>query len=394
MDAMTTLAEAHLQRLKTEHPPTFPPNSRGADRVQALAGVLQPNLPADFRCQIDGGFIAIGEVGRADPDAETVRFADGSNAVIVTSGMMNFLYAVGRAMAGVATFTSNGKPTTQAAKSLEEVVKLIAEVFRAWRRHCQPTLIDLLRKKGPIEHARFSVAPQVLAITENLITSAELFIVAHELAHACFNLGLTKPLLANGEASADLLGLGFYTRPAIEAVGVRNAFTGPVLAVRIIAALERSGARFSADYPPGDERVQGLLQGMRDFSPTQQFYDEAATVLVAHLDMMDSVDRKLGKADQPRLNRLWQARVRMIAVLQEIGCGRQAPETFSQMWELTATDVAAAERRELASTLTRYLAKPDLECVFLPPDMRRAMLAGLTKAIALLPEPERAVFSV
>jgi hypothetical protein len=228
---MTTIAEAHLERLKAEHPPTFPSNSRGADRVQALAGVLQPYLPVDFRVQIDGGFVAIGEVGRPDPDAETVRFEDGSNAVIVTGGMMNFLYAVDRALAGAATFTSNGTPTTRADKSL----KLIAEIFRAWRRHCQPTLIDLLRKKGPIEHARFSVAPQILAITEKPATSAELFIVAHELAHACFNLGLTKPPLANGEASADLLGLGFYARPATEAVGVRNAFTGPADLVKPLA---------------------------------------------------------------------------------------------------------------------------------------------------------------
>jgi len=323
-----------------------------------------------------------------------VRFEDGSNAVVVTSGMMNFLYAVGRAMAGAATFTSNSTPATSPAKSLEEVVELVAEVFKAWRRHCQPTLIDLFRKNDPIAHARFTIAPQILAITENLVTSAELFIVAHELAHACFNLGLTKPPLANEEASADLLGLGFYARPATEVAGVRTAWAGAVLAVRIIAALEHSGARFSSAYPPGDERVQGLLQELRAFSPTQQFYDEAATVLVAQLDMMDDVDRRLGKPNQPRLDRLWQARVRMIAVLQEIGCGRQVPDKFVAMWRLTASDLANAERAELAATLVQCLAKPDPECVFLPPDMRRAMLAALTKAIALLPEPERAAFAL
>jgi hypothetical protein len=127
---MTTLAETHLQRLKSEHAPTFPLNSRGADRVQALAGVLHPFLPAGFRAQIDKGFVAIGEVGRPEPDAETLRFEDDSNAVVVTSGMMNFFYAIGRAMAGAATFTSNSTPTTKPAKSLGEVVGSLPKCSR------------------------------------------------------------------------------------------------------------------------------------------------------------------------------------------------------------------------------------------------------------------------
>ncbi|WP_363351020.1 hypothetical protein [Methylocystis echinoides] len=391
---MATLAEVQLQRLKAERPPTFPSNASGADRVQALAAVLRPNLPENFRARIDSGSVAIGEVGRPDPDAETVRFEDGSNAIIVTSGMMHFVYAVTRAMSGVATFTSNGAPTTPQAKSVEEAVALIADVFKMWRRHCQPTLIDLWRKKGPIEHARFPVAPQILAIAEDLASSAELFMIAHELAHACFNLGLTKPRLANEETSADMLGLGFYAQPASQLVGVRTAFAGAVLAVRIIAALERSGARFSAAYPPCGARVQNMLQELRAFSPSQQFYDEASTILVAHLDMMDDVDRRLGKPDQPRLDRLWQARVRMIAVLQEIGCGRQAPGRFPEMWELTQRDLTAAEQTELAATLVRYLEKPDPDCVFLPQDMRGAMLGGLGKGVALLSEPARALFAL
>jgi len=94
---------------------------------------------------------------------------------------------------------------------------------------------------------------------------------------------------------AKFLGPAEYGRFAI-------AWAGAVLAVRIIAALEHSGARFSSAYPPGDERVQGLLQELRAFSPTQQFYDEAATVLVGGVSYarVSAIPQILADATTPK----------------------------------------------------------------------------------------------
>jgi len=193
MTRAMTPAEAALQSAQTRQPPLYPKNTHGRDRVQALAGLLE--WPDALQQRRDDGRIALGEIGDWQPDARTYGVDEQNYVIEVTSGYMDFLYALGRAMAGASVvYGRDGSVKNAQGLSVSNVADLAAQTLAEWQKHCQPQLWDLFWKEKRIQHARFDLSAPARDITETLVTCAELFTIAHEIGHVALGLASVHPL--------------------------------------------------------------------------------------------------------------------------------------------------------------------------------------------------------
>ena len=327
MTRAMTPAEAALQSAQTRQPPLYPKNSRGRDRVQALAGLLE--WPDALQQRRDDGRIALGEIGDWQPDARTYGVDEQNYVIEVTSGYMDFLYALGRAMAGASVvYGRDGSVKNAQGLSVSNVADLAAQTLKEWQKHCQPRLWDLFWKEKRIEHARFDLSAPARDITETLVTCAELFTIAHEIGHVALGLGFSAPAHANSQVAADLAGLAVYVPTAAKLIGERFAFAGPALAVRVTGSLSRCGVTFSGAYPPVAERLDHLLRGLRAFCPSDQYFTEASTIMVANLSFMDDIDKLIQPHAPSPVPNAWEGLVGAIAALQALVTERRPPAVF------------------------------------------------------------------
>ena len=277
--------------------------------------------------------------------------------------------------------------------TMGEIVVLTAKVFKEWRQHCQPGLGDLFKRARRIEHATFPVADAARRTNETLITSAELFMLAHEMGHVMLDSGLAQSPLSNEELRADQIGLSLYLPAAIAQAKTRTAFAGAAFAVRVTGALANAGASFSKVYPPATDRLKVLLEEMRSICPSDQYFDEASTVMVSQLDFMDAIDHRIAPMRQPNPLAAWQTRVRLIAVLQAVADQQRPASEFTNMVALAARDEPPADLAATAATLRRYYAPEPSGPGYLAEPERLSMVAALVDAVGALGADLRKVFT-
>jgi hypothetical protein len=335
------------------------------------------------------GLLAIGEIGERAPDVRTVPIDGSGFAIEFTSGMMDFVYAVVRALAGSTIRYNTTGAQNEAPLELSAVATHVAQTFKQWARHTRwPWLW------GRIDHPRFPVTDRVRELTEALSTVTELFMLSHELGHVAIHMGLYPSLPKHAEEDADSCGLLCFLPAAEKAVGLRLAIFGAVFAVRIFAGLERLGVRFSSRYPPQIRRVALLRAAIRSRCPTEQHFHEASTLMVAYQDMMDDVETIIDKdkhsvAPPPDGERIL---VRLIAELEEVGRGRQKQETLREHLIEVATLVPTEMMRQVAETLALFYMSEASGPTYLPRDIRGRMGMQLAGLIPHLPDPLKRMF--
>jgi hypothetical protein len=353
--APTPVALAHIAKRKKKFPPLFPERD-GRDRAQQLYRSLGPFLPDYVQNLFATGAVAIGEVGERAPDIRTIPLKGDAFAIEFTSGMMDFVYAVTRALAGVLVGYSTAGPTNKAALELPDTAALVANVFAQWKKH---NGVGLWRP-ARIARPDFPAAPGVLTWAELVATHAELFMLSHEIGHVIFNRRLAPPLHENDEENADAAGLSlFLVAGSGRGLLLRHIYNGAVFAVRIFAAMQNLGHRFSEKYPPQARRIELLKEQMRALSPSEQFLHEASTIAVAYEDQFDSVEALLQKNSaprpQPKFDRIL---VRLIAELEEAAHGRLPEKKFIDDIGAIAGRVPSEMMRRVLETLVRYYDVP------------------------------------
>lgn len=390
MTRAPTKAELQLQAEQARRPAAYPLNSKGFDRVRALAGILQ--LPDVMLERFRRGALVFGEVGDFLPDARTRHFDDDSFLVIMTSGMMDFLYAVGRAMSGASVMWKAGAPLNRAALPPGDIAGLLAEIFKQWRKHCQPSLWDALWRQRRIEYAKFDVFHQAQERAEILVTTAELFILAHELGHVGLDLGFPAGDIDNDELKADAVGFLLFFPTIVPLFATRMSLASPAFAIRVMDSLTRVGVVFSQQYPKPPIRLNALLALMRAHLPSEQYFDEAATLMVAHLDMMDAMDDLIEHSSHENERAQWQSGVSVLAALLAETQHEAAPSAFAKQFELHAKVRSEAQMRSIAEKLRRYYltdstAPPQAESYI--PLQTRAEMGALLERTVLGMRPER-----
>jgi hypothetical protein len=407
LGAPATSARRYLAGLQKTHPPSYPLNSGGFDRAQALAGVLFKALPPAMLDLLAQGRVAVGEVGIATPDIRTDHggLDRGERCIVVHSGQMYFYYAISRAAHGVARiYVGNSpQPQNEMALPMNESVRLITEALLDWRRMCQPRFIDqvlgLFKAKKEDERIRpagFELPESVRILAERLATSAELFMLAHEFGHVALDSGLAEPMDDQDEANADEIGLSYYLPSSTPQIGLRTTLAGMGFAVRVTGSLVEVGVASSQAYASPGERLERLLQSVRRRAPSDAYHDESSTILVNYLDQMEHADElRRGRpvAGSAAMNE-WKGRARLIAVLEEVAKGRAGAAAFESLCRSTAKEASADALAKIGERLVQYYVADPGGVAYQPAALRTAMGERLKQVVPQLAPEIRACFPV
>jgi hypothetical protein len=286
-----------------------------------------------------------------------------------------------------------GAPLNKAALPPGKIAQLLADIFRQWRKHCQPNLWDALWRQRRIQHAKFEVFHQAHETAEILVTNAELFILAHELGHVGLDLGFPAPKIDNDELKADTVGFLLFFATVDQLFGTRMALASAAFAIRVMDSLTCVGVEFSQQYPKPPVRLKTLLALMRAHLPSEQYFEEAATLMVAHLDMMDAMDDLIGPSVRSNELEPWQSGVSLLAALLAEALNEAMPSAFVKQFELHAGLRSEAQMRSIAEKLRRYYPiVPAQEESYIPLETRAKMGALLDRSVHSMRPERRALF--
>src|SRR5262245_57982762 len=87
---------------------------------------------------------------------------------------------------------------------------------------------------------------------------------------------------------------------------LRLVMAGYGLSVRLRESLARMGVKFSDQYGDARARLELGLAKLRELCPSDQYFDELSTVLLATLKHLDKIDLDLtGRAKKPWIDNQW-----------------------------------------------------------------------------------------
>ncbi len=351
------------------------------DRTEDLLELLSPALPEKVRALFSDGVVAVAEIGRERADAQTVPLGGGGKVIELTSGMIDFVGAVLRTLGGANVRQTEAGPENEPAVPLESVEQKVAAVFKWYsKRWLVPT----------VEYPAFALTEHVQRWSDMMARNAMLFILGHEIGHVMLEKGLVSELTGDSEENADAIGLRLLVRSAqLAGEDEATAYGAAVLAVWIFAALAHLGVDFSSEYEH-DERIDALRAAMAALCPSTQYFHEASRIAVAFQEMMDDVDRDIGK--KPRhVPSAEHTLVRLIAQLLDVEMGRRSTETFlADITHPGATTPPATMREALASLYGYYVAASPAHPSYFDLATRAAMGSILLEVVPRLPPELRA----
>jgi len=374
-----TDARRYLLSRQKSSPPLYPPNSIGADRGMAMAAVVEGSLPSALQRMCREGEVVAGEIGDFDPIIQTVPIGSDQYVIEINTGLMDVYYSVAREIGGIINIhTRGGGPEVAAKKTIDDLPRLIEMHFRQWLAFRDDRLLPSFRKWflglpriAPSTEA-LDIRPKTLI--ENLTTGAELFMIAHEFGHVAMGRKIASPPNPESEElSADSLGWRYFSQALVpRGLPVRDAVADAVFAIRILSTMESLGLTLRG-YPPARQRVSNLCKLICGECPSQGYFDEACTIMVNYQELMDALDNRLVENSAPKVPDSWQARVRLIAILQEIAVGRQPIGILVHHLQAIAGQRAEAEMTSILALLQNaYVENPPVRS-FLPLDMRLEM---------------------
>ena len=365
----------------------------GKDRAMALVESLSL-LPLPLMAMFGGGQLVCGEISDPQPDVYTREVAAGEFLIVMTSGWPDFLYAVSRAMAGASVMHSPvGVAENTRALDRTQTSALMADALRDWRRLSTPSLWDLFWRKRRILTPDFALHPGADGLAESKATAAAMFMIAHELGHVALDAALTTSPEDKDELRADAVGMSMYLPRAQERFGLRLALDGAAFAIRVTHSLTRVGVRFTSAYPEPGERLAAALSRARAMCPSEQFFDEASTVVASNLELMDEIDAALPGVDaSPGRDKAWQARAILIGVLQSLVTAGQGTQTFVDEFAATERDLGPEITRGVAHTLRAYYPTEPGPDGYLSRDIRAGMGQSLGACIVSMTAADRALF--
>jgi len=224
-----------------------------------------------------------------------------------------------------------------------------------------------------------------------LATTAELFILCHELGHVLLNQGVRPPVPAKEEEHADLAGLELFLPIAQREFGLRRVAAGAVFAIRIFAGLERLGVRFSDAYSPQAKRVELLTMLLRAQCPSAQYFHEVCTIMVSYQDLMNDVENRLDKTKRVVIPDAERTLIRVLGQLEEVARGRTPQETFIADVTDIAGRVGLSVLALVAPALMQYYVYRRGQS-YLAPELRVKMGDALLAAIPKFPPPLKPCF--
>lgn len=368
---MPTAAQARLSEEQKRYPPP-------SDRVKDLYAALEQHLPPEVQQLAAQGNLVAGEVGEIHPDVATAYPDAGGYSIEFTTGMMLYTELVARYCAGLFVEGAAGATTI----TIDEVIALLEAVMQTYKQQSR-SMWNIFRPKFAPQDV--AVSPAAAQFRDGILDSMRIFMLAHELGHVAISANACKTDNDNEELAADSLGLQFGLPAAAEKHSWRIALAGTAAAIRIFVSLQRFGVRFSSAYPPQDERLEVLEARTRAILGGDQRADEAGTVMVAVLDMMDDLDSRIQRQKTEWRYTEQRARIGLLARLIEVANGNISPGDFVDMLQPYQADLQPDVMARVLKTLHEYYyAWAATQGTYIAPDfLARRSLFSHQKLIAL-----------
>ena len=308
------------------------------DYVLGLYNLIAPDMPSWVAPMLAKGQLAIGELFESTPRAVTESEEDGSIAVGISSGFIDYIYAFARAVAtqftvhGIKRIVQPSIPRSQAIAELKRLFKL----FEAGEH---------------VFHGEYTIDPEQVQIADDLAKFAELLVFAHELGHVSeiHDQLPIEELDADRFAASLILSLGARTQ-------YRAPLAGAFLGFRVYAILERFGFKFDHSHPPTTERLNCFLDVAKAHFGGRAAMMAKLSITLGLDELVESLENEAqGKGSETTQSSL-RVGVRLRAMLEEVTCGRlpvaSLPSELSSALREVPADVMTNVLEDYAQDVT------------------------------------------
>ena len=329
----------YLEKLQRKYPFT------GQDRIGQIYAITAQSLPTALTQLVEQRVIMLSTICKTRPDAYTYHLRGGS-AIVFTTGMMDFIYAVTRSLAGLFSSPRNAGVEYEKALGIGDVADLVAKLFNEWKSQRR-----WYNRPKQINYPRFRLSEFSHNMAETLAKNAEAFILCHELAHAMIAHQGNDD---DTEEHADALGLKYFMSAAVRNNQYRIPVASVMLVVRIFISLERVGVHISNAYPQqSDVRSENLRRALRELPASDLDIDEMMTIAVALQNLMDDVDDLIAGVSRGAHMDVYRIYVSLLSLLEEVVKGRVTEEAFVCEVERITSHIGVDRIHEVANFLAK-----------------------------------------
>ncbi|MEL7120331.1 MAG: hypothetical protein AAFO07_12845 [Bacteroidota bacterium] len=266
------------------------------DLANRLVGHLGDRLPELIKHKIDNGTINFAEIQKSDPQAFVKEVAENDFAVVIHSGLSEFVYRVVRA---ISTRIADQKLGVEAGESFDDTIRIVSEIF--W----------WFQETGQSFGPEYKIDEYQIKIASIIATEVESFFLAHELAHVIVpnedKLSSQKLIerLAFGDfkgfiqkedhphfsefvsdAIAASIVLGVYNNRVDKNPVLNNLrYVGIEFGLLIFSGLEALGFETSNSHPSFKERIHNVREMTRKWSYDDESWQNLIQI-ASHLELL------------------------------------------------------------------------------------------------------------
>jgi hypothetical protein len=335
--------------------PLGPAGDRGAAFFARLTPLTEPSLEAK---RISQTLIA-GEVSRPLPNAKTFHYADGSHAIMIFSGLIDFYDSVARILFG-ATNVYGKDETIKPSNPMESVIANLQALFECWTPQGIAENRAAALSQSPLP-------PSAEALAALLAESALLFVLSHELGHVLYyrpptnaKAPATPKLSQAQEFASDVSGMRHLVG-ASHGSEARMRLTGVVVSLRVLAVFSALGHSFPDDHPQPAKRLASVMKSARSFCSTERDYWSLSPIAYSYDEQLETAGLRALHGDAhpaPRADRIFS---RLSAVLENAAQGIEPPSAVLKVMQYDFREASPEVLEEVAQTAARMFPPTSVE---------------------------------
>lgn len=279
-------AAIELKKRQKDNPPGIIDHSgNGHDRVHSLFELLKPKLPGRVKERDKKGMLAVGEVGLDGPDAYLEKFHDGSQAIIITSGLLRLFYYVA---CDVISLQSNHLENYKSDIHLSPG----DTAFRI------ASLLQQVREGSPwkgytLDTYALTLSPEQKEKTQNLYQAMVFFTLIHEIGHVSVETATAEPVYSSQELEADFVAFMMLLSVSDQFM-LDQCLIGALLSLQLFVSLESTGYQFNDPKTSLAERI-AKLKAYSVVDPARQYLGiKGLGQLIISFAFLDDLFKRVG----------------------------------------------------------------------------------------------------
>ena len=318
-----------------------------ADRGAALFSRMVPLPDQQLESLRRSQALVVGEVNRPLPNAKTFHYLDGSHAIMLFSGLLDFFSSAAKILLGGSHMHRDGK-VEDPSLSPEDVIAKLQALFERWT----PEGIAAGRN---IDELPIVLSKESAESANALSQSAMFFILSHEFGHISYY----KPqeddeppmtLTRAQEFAADAIGL---QRLVAEGPGSqRMRCAGGIVSLRVLAVFGSLGHTFPPGHPLPLERIGALMLALRNAAANERVFWQVTPIAFSYDEMVETAGIRAAKTGMhapltaarmfSRLSAVLEQCVRdgtpgsIAAGVMRFDCERATPEMIEEVAQTAA----------------------------------------------------------